>query len=318
MYVAVATLVVVGLLLLLLALNGLYKKTTHYSNMARDAEKYREGPPNGITMAVFGSTTGVYAYDNGLMGKSSFNFSGSPQSLYYDRCILEQYRGLLAPGCTVFITLPILVFCYSEASIADSQKYDLFLDKRHIPSYSRLRHFLTNRLPILLHWKNAFKILRDSESNVPRQHVSAAEAEGAAKQRVLGWEQLFGLQNMGGAVAISTRMKATFVENQQHLKLLIDLCRGVQARPVLVIPPVSAELNALVSEETLQACLYDNIRAATAGLNVPLLDYLRDPSLQAHTLYLNADNLNPEGSRAFTRGLLADLERLPDEQPMPI
>ena len=301
------------LLGLFLILNYLYKKTNHYKNSINQLQKYLKGVPKDLEIVNTGSSYARYAFDYSHTDSKGFNFGLQPQSLSYDFRILKQYTPNLQEGCIVLITLPNLVFGFSDYENDNSNtKYYYFLESENILGYSKFKHLVRVTFPVLSSKKNVFRIIKDvpldTSYNQDENLMAEEQVHNNALSRVEGWKKQFHLSNTIHSNA-ANELEKEFEDTTSLLNEMVEYCFDKGLKPAIVVPPTSSIINDLLSEEFMKRVLYDNIEKANKG-RVPVLDYLYDNRFQDYKLYINSDILNRMGREKFTKVVMSDLEKI--------
>lgn len=295
----------------LIILNKMYKKTNHYKNIEESVKIYTEGIPMGLEIVNTGSSYARYALDYNYTSLKGVNFALQPQSLSYDFRILKQYTKHLKKQCIVLITLPDLVFGFVEYKGSQSNlKYYHFLKPEFIFNYSKLIHFLECNFPLLANSKNIFKIIKDAPKDglLLSNSLTLEEVQIEAKARINGWKKEFNISNTEDS-KFPVEVEDSFIKNREIVSDMIKHCKESGFIPVIFIPPTSSYLNELITDEFINKMLYDNIKKANI-LNIPVLDYLNDERFQKHELYINSDFLNMTGRLKMTKIIIEDLTNM--------
>lgn len=287
-------------------LNVAYKRTAHYNRAFEQVQKFKD-VPEGLELINLGSNYAMYGLNYDGIIEKAFNFALGPQYLLYDYRVLLANAKKCSEGCVVLITFPPAVFCFDGSGCQD-EKYYFFLPAALLPNHSWLKRMKRVVFPLLFRpWDIRF-LLERHKKMTPAQVTpmqSEAQCEDEAIKRVNGWVDQFGLDDM-----VSDRFPQAvtqqFEKTTTIVSEMIDFCFDNAFNPVLVIPPVSQSLRRRLGEKFLKGALFDNLkRANTRG--VPVLDYLSDEDLAAHSLYMNSDFLNADGAKIFTSKVLEDL-----------
>jgi hypothetical protein len=299
-------------IIVFLFLNILYKNTNYFKNQFLQIEKFKN-VPNSLDIINTGSSYAKYAFDYGVTSLSGYNFALQPQSLSYDLKILKKYTPNLEKGCVILITLPNLVFGFLNYDNDNANtKYYCFLDPKEIIHYSKLKYFTRIIFPILTAKRSIGHIikdvLRDDSYNQSSNLMTKAQAEKDAFLRVEGWKKQFGLDSTI-TCNYPEELKKMFLATTKLVTEMIDYCLENDFRPVIIIPPTSEIINAMLSKEFMQGCLYDNICKSNEK-SIPVLDYLYDERFQDYKLYLNSDFLNKTGREKFTQTVIGDLKKM--------
>lgn len=320
-------LTVVLLFLLLImeeAAEYFYKKTTIYSRSLKDVRKFKEGVPEGIEIANIGSGPGMYGITYENSKKKGFNFSTTPQSYKYGFRILDRYSDHLENGCIIIVIImaPLSFGDNNDyRSKSYSDKYYSFLEPDQIDNYSPVRAFLLRRPLLFLPAKAVRRLYGAALSLNCRRKKKAVACKMSAdntagKSRKIFtpdmfeiWEREFDLKNLTDAGQADAHRQA-FAEKVRILEQGIAFCRSKSWRPVLVILPIPPMTRACISQEFLQAFVYDNLSLLMQRIpGLTLFDYLEDDRI-TESMFQNDVFLNQEGRRFFSDILLRDVNGL--------
>lgn len=291
-------------------LNNKYMHTNHYLSKVQQLKKLQQSIPYNLEIANFGSTYGKYAFEY-LGEKNGFNFSLEPQYFYYMDKMIRQYRNHLTENAVVLLVIPTGVFL-SDGKIAESRgmKYYHFMNPEYIYHYNWIKKVLNVKYPL---FKNPLKMryiwkdmeFADREMLADSLCKTSNEVYEEARRRTRSWCKKFGL-NSTEKLIITEKLKRNFEITRGKLNQIIQYCTAEGLVPVLIIPPVSKEMNELTSHEFLDKVLYQNIEKINKD-NILILDYLQDQDFEDWKLYINSDCLNMQGRKLFTERVFKDL-----------
>ena len=314
-------LLIIVIILLIIAgyavINLLYKKTNAYKNEQIPYSKYFTTIPDGLKLAVFGSTYALYAFDGYKnLRLNAFNFALPSQSLEIDSVLLHKYAKYIAPDSVVIFCLAACVTYFRYDMVSDKTNYYSFLSRKEIPSYS-ISDIIKSVFPLYgKKLKKAKRILLDvaEKSDIYEKataFLSKEEAENNMKGMADCWIRLFNLQNLKNADQNDTNSYNQNV-NTSLLKSMFLFCHEMSWHPVVVIPPFSSELNQFFGDDFINSSLYGMIKDAKEGMDVPLLDYRNDKSFQQqYSLFIDGGfRLSKYGSIKLIRMVLDDLTLL--------
>lgn len=272
-------------------------------------DKFKEVPEQ-IQVCNFGSSHGLYSfnYEDIEDELTCFNFALASQSLSYDLRIFEQYQDHLAEDCLVFI--PVSYFSFfgidetleAEFPSKNKQYYD-FLPPDKIKNYDLSTHIFERYLPSLDAYEKlpVVLFLGSSSSNEELWSKSALDIDIAADaaqayERHLVQEKL----DPSGKRIVNE-------EEVSALRQMIALCRKKKAVPILVTTPYLREYLEEIDKNAPD--FYRDFHALLAPIleesGVAYIDFASDPQFaNRKDLFMNADHLNKEGARQFTRQLI--------------
>lgn len=312
----IVIIIFVLLIISYIACNFLYKRTNDYKNRFVTIRDYEQGVPKNIKIAAFGSTYGKYAF-NSLKDYrfNSFNFCLEAEPLQCDLKILKKYSSNLAPGCLVFINLAACVTCCKEEEevVLNSNNYYKLLNFNDLPIALKrnLRRWINYLLPIdIFNIKRFARLLIDKElvMDVTERHpVSVSEKAAIQNMQNIAncWINMFHLKDLK-SIDIPNEIQTRVKVNEEVLTEIIDYCISNGWKPIVVIPPMSSELNNYFSDEFHQTVLINCINKSILNKDVIFCNFLNNKEFKENwTLYCDGGfRLNKYGSRKFIRELL--------------
>ena len=306
-------LVIVGYIVL----NLLYKKSNAYKNEQIPYSKYSTTIPDGLKLAIFGSTYALYAFD-GLkdLRLNAFNFALPSQSLEVDHVLLQKYADRIAPESVVLFCLAACVTFYRYDMVSDRTHYYTFLKRNEIPTFL-IKDNLKSLFPLYgKRIKRALRIFKDEpvrngiHGNL-HIAISKKDAERNMKGMADGWISLFQLKNLKEADKHEKNI-CNQVINTSILRSMFQFCYERSWHPIVVIPPFSSELNHYFGNDFINCSLFKMIGEAKGGMDVPVLDYRTNKCFQQQdSLYIDGGfRLSKYGSIKLIRIMIDDLSSL--------
>ncbi len=308
MYIYFTILVVIVLLIVIL--NQMYKRTNSYKNNFLSVAKFSSHIPNNLDIICTGSSYAKFGIDFKYTKLDGFNFAVLPQSLNYDSKILDQYIKKVRKKGIVLITLAPLVFAFLDyENETTNLKYYKFLKSKYIKGYSFYKKLKYKSLPLIFKpslVKYIFGDVKPGKEIIFKENTIENVIEEANK-REKGWSIQFSLENLK-VNEVDKNIKNNMTETRKILSEMLNNCYINNLNPVIVIPPISKELYSKFSKKFLNTFLYENINIVKGETIV--FDYLNDERLSDYKNYSNSDFLNLEGSKIFTNIVINDLYEL--------
>jgi len=307
-------LIVVILVGLALLANLLYKRIVLYDTQEEQIIRGKK-MHNAYDVVSFGSSYARYAFDFSNSSLKGFNFGLLPQFLYYTDKMIRDYRKSYRDNALILIVLPDLVFAEPGKGKYGAQRYVKLLSRKVLEDEFTIKGLLFVKLfPLLrpslynlkvciknaMHYKDIV-----AEYNIEANSLNEEQVKDLARKRCKDWIKEFKLTNTQTNV-ISTALEEKFAESREILTGIIDYCMKEGLRPVLVITPVSKQMNEELSDRFLKKVLYDNIQLANKA-NIPFLDYLKDERFNHFSNYAdNSDFLNAKARKRFSQIVIDD------------
>jgi hypothetical protein len=304
-------------LVLIILLNFLYKRTNHWKNQFIDvcffAKKNKQNQK--FRIINLGSNHPKFAIDymDNFEGR---NFAVGPQTFEYDFAILRHCKDLLYPNAIVIIPVCLLsFFFFRQPNRSAHVKYFAFLSRKEIVGCKRFEKMKNYYFPLVSHPKYVrflFKDVKcDMRMNYEKNPLDTDEKlKQDASKWIRNWEKQFSISlpdpNLDSANIESIDA------NIEILKNMFGYCKKNGLRPVLVILPVTRYLSSLLTNDFVEKFVLGNIRKANT-MNVPVLNYLDDPRFVNPELYINSFFMNRRGRKIFSPILFNDIERYLDK-----
>lgn len=304
------------IIVMYIALNVLYKRTNHYKNSLLTSPTLTDDVPTDIKLAVFGSTYAQYAFSSmWQMGLNrTHNFALPCESSEADLVKLRYFADYLAPNCVIAITLAPCNTLYHWGQLNEGLKHYGFMPKKEKKDW-KLLSYIKYHLPLFpLNIRKAARIIRDSKrvksiyELVPQRVFSDEQTTKNAQKMAEIWIKLFGLVDLKEKISRPENIHEVET-NTAIITQMVDFCHEKGFRPVIVVPPFAAKLNACFSDEYIQSTLgqvYEKARQR----KVNIYDYRKDDRFQNNS-GLFADGvflLNQYGSEKFVKCLFDQMQ----------
>jgi hypothetical protein len=304
--------IVVGVIMIIalaLAANFYYTAVVLRPTQEYHIRQVRKGQWDAL---AFGSAYCRFGIDFSESSMNGYNLGFGSQFLYYTQIMLHQNARFAKRGGHIFIICADLCFAEVGKGLYNAERYLQFVDKEHLgDEYSLWRYFKEVLFPLLFHPKRIKALIKhilgimslDNYELTINPH-NKEQVEQDAKKRCSDWCSQFGLKDTQSD-EITETLAVKFQQTQKILIEMIEYCLDNDLHPIIVCTPVSRQMNDRLSDRFLDKVLYENIRQANKA-NVPFLDYTRDPRFQDARYYTNADFMNAEGRKKFTKILVED------------
>ena len=279
--------------------------------------------PENIQICNFGSSHGQRGFNyEDFSGKYvCSNFGMTSQSLLYDYRILQHYRDKLLSGAVVFIDISYFSFfgrpeAEGDTFLSKNKRYYKFLPREMILQYDWKTDLYVNYLPCL----------SPSELTVFAKHLfglnkAAKIIESNFNVYDEGWNivtdscdaALDAPQAYGRHIAKQFDEAGHRLRRQESFEAIygmIDLCRQLGARPILVTVPYLREYTDYIRENDPEffGDFYAVIEEIRQKTGIEYYDYgLDERFCDDYSLFINSDHLNREGARRFTNILLHEV-----------
>lgn len=279
-------------------LNRFIRKSYWYNNIIfADCEKFWNQTEFGLDIVNLGSTSARSAFNYSGTELKAKNWAMSPQTFVGDLEILRNYSCYLKENATVII--PICPFsCLGGYNLDLPDKYYTILNIASFPHASFIRR------------QNIFKIKSNPISAYPLVQLVSRKKKSVCNDfskdaitRMNAWKHEFSI--MRWEYPLSIVNKDAYNDSAIILTEIIDYCKSHNFRPVVVLPPVSNELNSLFTQEMKKLFITDFVQKASK--TVLFLNYMDSPEFRDSSLYENSFLLNAKGGNLFTQRILRDI-----------
>ena len=297
-----------------LAVNALFIRSRHIpltmGNVRNDTAVVKN-VPYGIQICNFGSSHGYYGfnYEDIPQEYVCFSFALPSQSLRYDCKILQHYRNHIQNGAAVFIIASYFSFfgipeTQEDNFASKNKRYYEFLPADMIDQYDWYTALCVKYLPVLA-GNSPFTMLKTllfpakNKLNEWSRETAPDETDGFARYE---YHVTRRLDKHGRRIYKREAIEALY--------RMIDICREIGARPVLITTPYLHEYFDAAHNNDPQFFsdfhrIIDEVRARTG---IEYYDYSEDERFsRRYDLFMNSDHLNRKGARIFTNTLLREV-----------
>lgn len=306
-------------LIILLILNPLYKRTNHFTNQYVDIYKF-ENSSTLLSQISFwdvvnlGSTHPKFAFDYSESSLKGMNWAVGPQTLEYDFMILRNFHHSLREGATVIIPIcPLTFFLYKYSNMRNVAKYYKVFASDLIPDFDSNQYHREIMYPLIyypLRLRYLIKdIPKDKRMELTNNPISSEQIETDATMWIEKcWNREFSI-DICHMQELSDDNQQAIEANINLLRQIVVFCKEHSYRPVITYLPVSKVLGNKFSSEFIEKHIHLYVARAISGLDVPVLDYMKDERFQSSDYYINSFFMNRKGARYFTNIFLRELEQ---------
>ena len=296
MRIIVVFIVLLSLVLIEAFLEVIYKNTDNYK-ISNQQRIRLMNVPNDLEVVNIGSGPVYYGIDYTYCDRNGYNLATAPQNFEYGYKILRRFSSNLKPGATVIITVMApMSFGQNEDILRKdyADRYYGILSPEEIDNYSIKRAFVVNH-PLL------FALI-----NEIRQLFRNPNQTGKKLSIVEVWKGEFGLKNLRDGEQ-GRDHSVTFLSKVNLLVEMVKYCRDNQWNPVFVIPPIPETTRLEISEEFLNAFVWDNMSIVKEKVGeIKILNYYDDPRF-GMDLFYNDIFLNDKGTEIFSKILFEEI-----------
>ena len=304
----ISIIVLVGLIIL----NALYKRTNAFQNQFIDITKFqRLKDDDRFDIVNLGSNHPKFAFDYSESGVKAMNWAVGPETFMYDFAILKKYKKHLNPGAIVIIPVCPLKFFLLNTHKNNLVKYYRILSKHEMPDYDAKQKMLEYVVPIFHYPTRAKRILRDVRSDnrllLTENPMNNEQIVKDAAYWIDGcWNPEFDI-DIVNMQPLSKENKKSIDSNIRILSEIIQYCLDNGFKPILTMLPVTKELSSKFPEEFIQQHILRYINESNK-LGVPVLDYLKDERFVSPDFYINSFFMNAVGRKFFTKIFVNELK----------
>ena len=295
--------------LIILGLNALYIQKENDGT-----RKFTDGVPNNIQVCNFGSSHGLsgFNYEDAERKYTCFNFALGSQTLLYDYKVFINYKDKIQKGAKVFLLASYFSF-FGVPDVQDRQfasknkRYYKFLSPDLIEQYDTKTNFYVNYFPSLAadDLVSFFRVIMPkAPTNNAVHSINPAQAKGIARHTCIRH------------ITQHTDINGQRIYNHEAIKALYDLinlCREIEAEPILITMPYLHEYVNEVEQGDPEFFndFYSIINEVTQKTGIKYYDYARDERYTSnYALFSDTDHLNKNGARKFTNDILREVAGL--------
>ena len=301
---------IVAVLVLLLVLNSMYKRTNAYRNQFVDIGKSRNTASlkdGSLDVVVLGSNAPKFAFDfTDVTGLACENWAIGPETFQYDFIILKKFAGKLKRGATVvWPVCPGNFFLDKYKGKSAFVKYYGLLNREEFPDYSIRQYITEYKYPLIFHPIRIKHLLKDAKPDprleLNRNPMTDKEIEKDASWWIHGcWDPEFGIDIEHMAPLSEANQKAVEY-NINVLKEAIKFCKQSGLHIVFTYLPLTKQLGGYFSADYVETQMTRYVKEAIGDNDIPLSDHMRDERFQSTDYYINSFFMNRTGARKFTK-----------------
>lgn len=291
-------------------LNHIIRKGYWFNNeLFPDCEKFWNYHDFNTEVINLGSTSALHAFCYDDLPVKAANWALGHNPLVADLAILKNYCSFLKPDdCTVI--LPLCPFSSLSGSyVYLEDRYYSILYCTSIPDYSYKRNKIIRTIkgnplphyPLL----SFFKDLKHTIIKGKQSGLSEKQMEHDSQCWITSWMKEFSLTKL--SYPLSLRNRDAIDDAAKIINEMIAYCKEINARPVILIPPMYHTLSEKFSPE-VRKVIIDSLINKIEDKTVWFKNYMDDERfINDSTLFQNSYLLNKKGAKFFTAQLLKEL-----------
>lgn len=269
--------------------------------------------PKELDVVNIGSGPSYYDFDWSVVPDiTGYSMAVSPEDFRYDARVIKNYGNHVKKGGIVVVVVCPLSFVRNDYLYKDSfsEKYVSFLPAEDV-DLPKWKYSLYRYCPIVLQSKNiVLRAIKGLSYRFQRVFtMQGQETLNPTEKLVKGWisdnEYLSNLKVPSQA----EYYRDVFKEKARDLKKIIDNCQMRELKPIILIPPMSAELRGYISDGFIKSFVYDHLRPIADG-GTPVLDYIDDQRYKDEKYYTNGLFLTPEMRKCYTKEVWNDIKKI--------
>lgn len=287
-------------------------RSNWYKNIFNDAERILKIPQH-LDIINLGSNPAKFGLDYSESNVKGYNLAVGPQTLSYDFEMLKNYHSYFnEKGPRILLlfcpfSLCKDVYTKEDGDVYKDLRYYPILHKASIAHYDDKLYETWIRHPHKLGLKTYFRIVRHFRRNKIMQidfnPLSEKQMKQSALEYIKNWKAEFFLSSLNPE-HLSDRVLSSLTYNSHKLDEIKDFCKERDINPIIVLPPLSPELNEIIPSDMKERCTYSILR----NKGLLLLDYTEDIRFCKNEYFLDALKLNKKGRILFTNQLIKDLK----------
>ena len=298
-----------------ISVNRRIKNSQWYHNVFPHLEEYEAIQRNSDIICI-GSTPAKFAIDfHGIDGIKGSNLATLPETVYYDFQVVKNYHSYLKKNGVIISVLCPFSFLKERYTSDDDNKN--YLNIRYYPilhralidsfDYSLFDKWVENPYKIgLKAWIRAFNDAPKSKALLQDvNELSDDEMKVHAQQRINGWMDEFGLSCLDPEDGRFSVLQNTINHNTSIYKQLLEFAQERSYRFLVVIPPFSKELSALIPDCFVQAALLEPLKK----IGVQYISYLCDDKWSQKDFFIDSFMMNKNGRMRLTRDIVERLKK---------
>lgn len=265
-----------------------------------------EKVPDGIEVCNLGASYSRYSFNYDDFNESfvTFNFGMDFQSMEYDYRILENYKDKIAKGCKVFIVLSDCILIGRDETCDDSftaknRRYYTFLPSQQIKEYDAITNLKVQTVPFMFAG-NIRNIV--SKNDVWNYTVQTSSLKEDAYEYIENWMEKATKDDNGQVIPYKESIDAVYK--------IVDLCKSIDAVPILIITPFLKEYNDSMRYDIKEAyeLYYKTVEEISEKTGLKVYNYSDDYRfIEDYSLFMNISHLNRKGAKYFTKVVFEDI-----------
>ena len=306
---------VVIVLIALVVLNCLYKRTNAYRNQFVDIAKFKKLvtiKDQSLDVVVLGSNAPKFAFDfSEIKDCACMNWAIGPETFEYDLIILKKFAYKLKHGAAVIWPVcPGKFFLDKFKNKSEFVKYYRLLNRDEFPDYSKRQYITEYKYPLIFHPKRLKRLLKDTKTDtrlaLDFNPMGIKEIEKDASWWIHGcWNPEFNI-DIENMVPLSETNRKAVKYNISVLKEAIEYCKQNGLRIVFAYLPLTRQLEDYFSSDYVERQMTQYVKEAVGDSDIILADYMRDARFQDTAYYINSFFMNRIGARKFTKAFIEE------------
>jgi hypothetical protein len=292
-------------------INSFVRRTQWFSQeMFGDCEKFWSHKTYNLDLINLGSGAAKYGFDYSGIDLKTANWAMMPQTLVGDKVILENYLSFLKPDKAIVIITICPFSCLDDGKNYLPDKIYTVADMLSIPefAYERKLKIYDVKLHPLKYFPmmSIFAEIKHLGRRVIKRKVTSESLKNNVNFWIDSWKKQFSIYNLSDEFSLVN--KDRFELSVKALDNLIRECLAHSFKPVIILPPVSKYLLECFDKDFQQRFIYDFLQSSNYK-DVKFFNYLGDKEFADDCLYRNANFLNAQGAKKFTKRVISDLRQ---------
>ena len=298
----------------LYVLNAKVKRTNWYCNVIPDMsnypnnEWYRKNTERNYDLAIIGSTSALYSYNFDIKKDIKYlNWANQPQSLTYSFKVLRTYFSILKKNGKLFITLSPFSGLDSDSKWKKESfdKYYHILNQVDIPFYKDV--VCRRKFPLFFNTKESLKrLIKD----VPKKQINLRKQENIDYEKdahywVELWKKEFDILSLD--FELTKENQKGLDRRIQLLNDIVCFCKEREIEPILILPPVHAELLKFFTPMFQHYYIDSFIDPILTKHKILFYNFLSDKDFLNDSYFYNSYFLSELGARKLTDKLLKEI-----------
>ena len=298
----------------LLSLNRRIRSSHWYYNTFPHLEEYESIQRNSDILCI-GSTPAKFSIDfKNIENIKGSNLATLPETIYYDFQVIKNYHSYLKKnGVLLFVLCP---FTFLKDKYIREDNNSNYQNIRYYPvlhralidnfNYSLFDKWVAH--PYKIGFKAWVRAILDTPKSkamlVATNPLSEKEMEANAKERIKCWMDEFGLKNLEPNSREFQKLQQAIVDNIAIYRDMISFAKERQYKCVVMIPPFSKELTALLPKTFVEVSLINPLKE----LGTYTISYFGLQEWSRNELFRDSFTLNATGRNNLTKDVIEKLK----------